>query len=471
MKINLKHIVVLGLLVLGTSCDSFLDVHPKGEVLGKDLLTDRKGFENAMYGVYATMREPSLYGKNMTYYVMDVMGQYFTCQGNDGITDLSSFNYYKNADVKQVFFDIWSNMYRNISYLNNVLINLEGESSNSLKFYDIYKGEALGLRAFLHFDLLRLFASQQNGPDVEGIVYCTDFSLTPADVAKKEVIVKRIVSELRESERLLDNPELYEQAAANDAYLRDRSTHFNLQAARATLARVYLTIGNTDSAYYYADKVIQESGLSLVDKTEIGEDIIGTLSADETIFGLYSKDIYPYTKEDLYDQISFKSLNPRNDMQKLYDATNVGNDFRWSAWFEVRSNALRFIKLTDKYQLMAGTRPEGMIPGINLIRLPEMYYIAAECLLDKDLPRATEYFNKVLQSRGLNALEDRVPEEPLTLQKIVDERYKEFIGEGQSFFNMKRLNLDIKRVTNEVVTAREDIYVIRIPEEEFNYRY
>ena len=48
MKIGLKNIMVLlALLLGGSSCDSFLDVQPKGEVLEGDLLKDAKGFENA----------------------------------------------------------------------------------------------------------------------------------------------------------------------------------------------------------------------------------------------------------------------------------------------------------------------------------------------------------------------------------------------------------------------------------------
>ena len=62
MKMNLKNIIfILGVLFLGSSCENFLDVHPKGEVTGKELLKDRKGFENALYGVYATMRNQTLY--------------------------------------------------------------------------------------------------------------------------------------------------------------------------------------------------------------------------------------------------------------------------------------------------------------------------------------------------------------------------------------------------------------------------
>lgn len=148
----------LGLMVLATSCDNFLDVHPKGEIVGKDLLSERKGFENALYGVYASMRNDKAYGAYMTYYVMDVLAQYFNCPGNSDITDLSAFKYKENPEVTKVFSDIWSTMYQNISYANNILVNLENQSPETLEFYDIYKGEALGLRAYMHFDLLRLYA-------------------------------------------------------------------------------------------------------------------------------------------------------------------------------------------------------------------------------------------------------------------------------------------------------------------------
>ena len=56
--------VLLALILGGSSCDSFLDVQPKGEVLEGDLLKDAKGFENALYGVYAKMGSTNLYGQS-----------------------------------------------------------------------------------------------------------------------------------------------------------------------------------------------------------------------------------------------------------------------------------------------------------------------------------------------------------------------------------------------------------------------
>lgn len=88
----------------------------------------------------------------------------------------------------------------------------------------------------------------------------------------------------------------------------------------------------------------------------------------------------------------------------------------------------------------------------------------------KNDPKAADYFNAVLESRGLVALDDRIPAESLTIEKITQERYKEFVGEGQTFFNMKRLNLDIQAITGEILPAANSIYTVPVPEEEFNYR-
>lgn len=102
-----------------------------------------------------------------------------------------------------------------------------------------------------------------------------------------------------------------------------------------------------------------------MEKTEIAGDVIGALSQKETIFGLYAKEsFYTRTKEDLYDAVSFKSLNPWNGIATVYQQGGGENDYRWAAWFQTISNNLRFVKLTDPYQLSTGNnRPAGQIPG------------------------------------------------------------------------------------------------------------
>ena len=128
---------------------------------------------------------------------------------------------------------------------------------------------------------------------------------------------------------------------------------------------------------------------------------------------------------------------------------------------------------TDSYVLNNNeySRPAGQIRGINMIRLSEMYYIAAECALKLGhYDQALDYFNELLESRGLVALDERTPAETLTIDKITDDRYKEFVGEGQSFYHMKRLNLDILNVEGKIIPADKKVYVVDIPSQEFEFR-
>lgn len=475
MKINIKNIIfVIGILALSNSCDNFLDVHPKGEVLGKDLLTDQKGFENALYGVYASLRTDELYGHNLSYYNLDIMAQYYSCFGNTFVTEIQQFNY-KHSEIEESFYDIWSKMYTNISNVNNVLDNLEHESPNSLGYYNIYKGEALGLRAFMHFDLLRIFSTQITlDEEAAGIPYRTHFSLDATEILKAKEVYKHIISDLQTAEKLLADETLYETSAtANTNFLKDQQIHFNQQAVQATLARAYLTQGNLDSALYYARQVIDKQKQTLDEKTEIDNDVAGVLSRKETIFGLYSKNFYNNVVAELYRNESYRSLDLRYDIREIYQKKRVGNDYRWDSWFYTLSQNLRLSKFLDKYVLNNAeyNRPNWQIRGINLIRLPEMYYIAAECLLKQNkYPEALSFFNDMLRSRGLTPLDERYPEETLTLERITEERYKEFIGEGQTFFNMKRLNLDIENTEGLIVPASNSVYVISIPEQEYDYR-
>ncbi|MCI7687839.1 MAG: hypothetical protein MSS15_05895, partial [Prevotella sp.] len=55
----------------------------------------------------------------------------------------------------------------------------------------------------------------------------------------------------------------------------------------------------------------------------------------------------------------------------------------------------------------------------------------------------------------------------LTVNDINKERFKEYIGEGQTWFNMKRQNLTISSYDNNTTYRPEDgIYVVPIPDAE-----
>ena len=107
-----------------------------------------------------------------------------------------------------------------------------------------------------------------------------------------------------------------------------------------------------------------------------------------------------------------------------------------------------------------------------MVRIPEMYYIVAEAeLKDGNVGEAAKYVNKVLNSRGLTNLESRIPELVLDEDVLYNERHKELFCEGQRWFEMKKKNMDItSNAENKVIPASDDIYVLPIPVEEFEYR-
>lgn len=464
--------MAVGITIAATSCEGFLDITPDGQVKRDEMLATNEGVEDALYGVYAKLRNTTLYGQEMYFSSLEIMSQTLYCYGNTGVTALGQYDY-NNTTVKNVFAMIWNDMYNNISNVNSVLNAPLVDGANAYPA-NIYKGEALALRAMMHFDLMRLFAEQITvNPNAKGIPYATEFSLKTPDFETLAENYNHVLADLQKAERLLADEGEYENTTS---FMADRQIHLNLHAVRALMARVFLTKGDKEKALEYAEKVIAQSGRQLKTKTEVINDVAGVLSKKECLFGVYFSGFYTQVSAKLQQTISYSSLDLRGDFMEMYEKGVSGLDFRTTAYFtsvDMGGTAkYRLSKFTDIYDLQnnASARPADLIQGINMIRLPEMYYIAAECLLDKDYPKALDYFNEVVTNRGLDALSGE-GEETLTQEVINTERYKEMIGEGQTFFNMKRLNLSIPSYDNSVTYRPEDgIYVVPIPDSEYENR-
>lgn len=458
-------------LLTTTSCEGFLNITPDGQAKRDELLSTQQGIEDAMYGVYSQMRNQSLYGQELYFSTLEILSQTMWCNGSTGVTAMSEYDW-DHSSVKAIFDGVWTAMYKNISNVNSIL-NTPLIENATVYPYTVYRGEALGMRAFMHFDLVRLFAEQYTvNPAAEGVPYATEFSLKTPDFESLEKNYEHILADLHEAELLLADEDEYE---GESNFMLDRQIHFNLRAVQATLARVYLTMGDKENAAHYALAVINDGKYTLKEKTEVINDLAGVLSVKETIFGIYYSGFYANVNAKLQQMTSYYSLDLRSDFMSLYEKDASGSDYRVMAYFSESGTGsgtkYRLCKFTDIYELNnnASNRPAELILGINMIRIPEMYYIAAEALLESDNALALELYNTVRIHRGLEALADK----ELTIELINDERYKEMIGEGQTYFNMKRQNLSIESYrSNESSAERvfhnpsDGIYQIPIPDAE-----
>ena len=464
-----------------TACDNFLDVRPESERVENDQFKDAQGLEVATYGVYGEFQVENSYGRYMYWGFTEVLASNLGCYEDEAqfAQPLSEYDYEAN-EVQTVIANMWSEQYAIIGYINNILAHLDERPD--LTLHDYYRGEMLGLRAFLHFDLLRLFAPTDES--AQGIPYVTTYSYAVKPFYTVGEVYDFILADLDEAERLLAAEESeMDYPRTNDNvrnFLNYRNTHFNLYAVWATKARVYWMRGDMANAATYAERVIASEKFPLATPQEMGDYLAGKLSEKETIFGVYSSSYIESVRTLIYNQTSFVSYRPYSSsgstqlpFETIYstDGDDGSSDYRYSLQYD--SNTGLWSKIIDHYTLEGGSNtPSGWEErhdGFTLIHVSEMYLIAAEALLTTDYARALSYFDTELSSRGLRGFATRGL--TLTGENIYNEYRKELFGEGQIWFNMKRLGRDIpSNALGRTLPASDTYYVVPIPDDEYEYR-
>ncbi len=112
---------------------------------------------------------------------------------------------------------VWQNNYAAIAQANYILKNIDGRKDllgNTA--YSIIKGESLALRAFLHFDLLRLFAPAFDiGSNSAAIPYMENFTVVPQQKLTELAVLDKCEKDLIAAEQLLSINTDIDQIAGN----------------------------------------------------------------------------------------------------------------------------------------------------------------------------------------------------------------------------------------------------------------
>lgn len=490
------YIIAISLLVF-SSCKKFLDVQPESDISKEELFKTEDGFKEALNGVYSYCAGKDLYGDDLTFKNLDLMAQNYA-PGNVSYKNIQSF-LYADAGVIGDNDRIWINIYKAIGYCNAILEAVDARkdvfSGNN---YDIVKGEALTLRAYLHFDLLRLFApSYKNNPAAKAIPYVTTISIKSTPFSTTTEILDKIIGDLTAAKLLLKSDpiinggyvvgypnkiytgnvadeDIATEVSGGDIFLQNRRHRMNYYAACGELARVYLYKEDFAKSLENANEVIEAKKFPWTTK----EDFFSSVSNQkdrifypELIAGFY----IPESKDMLSDYFSdsspeFAPLLEQKDI--IFEKGTVGaDDWRWMAWFtdvlSTNTPNRAYLRKYDRNSDQVGNAHPLMAPAI---RLSEMYYIAAEASFDRDKAKAITYFNTVREHRGIG---DGLPasiDKTEFMNKLVAECRKEFFAEGQIFYMYKRLNRDITNTNGQVYPATDRIFVLPLPLDEQAYR-
>ena len=490
------YIIAISLLVC-SSCKKFLDVQPESDITKEQLFNSEDGFKEALNGVYNYCAGKDLYGDDLTFKNLELMAQNYA-PSNVSYKNIQSF-LYADAGVIGDNDGIWIHGYKAIGYCNAILEAIDAKKDIFAgKNYDLIKGEALTLRAYLHFDMLRLFApSYKRSPAAKAIPYVTTVSINSTPFSTTTEILDKIIADLTAAKMLLKSDPIltpgyvvgypnktYDgtvaekdkatEISSGSMFLQNRRHRMNYYAACGELARVYLYKEDFAQSLENAHEVINANKFPWTTK----EDFFSSFSNErdkifypELIAGWYIPDSKKMLEEYFSnDNADFSPLVSQKDI--IFEKGTVGaDDWRWMRWF---TDVLSSNSPSRAYLRKFGVNPDEVGNAHPLmapaIRLSEMYYIAAEASFDTDKAKAITYFNTVREHRGIG---DGLPaniDKTEFLNKLVAECRKEFFAEGQIFYMYKRLNRDITNTNGQVYPATDRIFVLPLPLDEQAYR-
>lgn len=471
MKHIIKYITVAVVTLGLTSCNDWLDVSPKTSIPMDKQFASEAGFKDALTGIYLKLGTTTLYAGDMSYaYLEEMAGQYDNYPGhNANAVYRQGFVF----DYEQEFLskrnDIYGQMYNIIANINNLLDYLEKKRDvvTTEHLHGTMKGEALALRAFVHFDLLRLYGPiYQTNPDAKSISYRTVYDRTATQLLPAREVVQLIIKDLTEAEELLkkDDPLDFRTDRASEDYenaipfLVNREYRMNLYAVKAMLARVYCYENSAKSralAVKYAKEVIDSGKWSLITQQNLNK--YNSIRYSEQIFGVSVNEMGKLLIDNGMDMestsLEHHFYTSAEHFNMIYEfgggeAGHVGqSDWRKDGQAFSKNDAAEqyFCRKFNQKGLEDYTGANTM----PLIRLPEMYYIVAECAESAD--ESVNALNTVRAARGIavadeitttaydapDKLSKESPKNTKRINEIMKEVRKEYFGEGQLFFFLK----------------------------------
>ena len=456
-----RTVLSIMLLLSLASCSNWLDVRPYDAISEQDLVSSADGFKQMLNGIYVELCSEELYGGALSVEMIEVMADSYEIGSDSNVwgdyVDLSKGDY-GTAYWRERIDATWNKAYNLILNCNKILSLIDScaDLFSGVDF-QIVKGEALALRAMLHFDLLRLFGPVfSRDPHSVSIPYYTSVTLQPNSRLDASDALDAVKADLEEARRLLECDPIrtegvfFSAAPDGDNFLRYRQLRLNYFAVAGLLARTALWEGSRDEALLYAKEVIAASDIfPFVQKADVvGAEDPDRIFSSEVLFSLTTSnrsEIYLNYFSPQRTSFIFRMPSAYNSNVIFGGGQATGgyqDDYRNRAcWLSSGSN-----RYFCKYAPMVASSDvrDTMVP---LLRLGEMYLIAAEC-------EGVQWYNALRRSRGLGTAA-----ESLDATLLEYEYVRELYAEGQLFFFRKRTDS----------SGDDSKYVLPLPDsEKFN---
>ena len=465
MKVLKSIYKVMGCAILAASLSScvndWLDVAPSDGTDADAALTSSSDLAAARTGMYAALKGNSN--------LVDYYGQQFFVYGdvhagddyqynNIGGSNRASFYYDMNYQTASEFSSstsssnvAWKSPYIVIGRANRIIAAAEGgalsDAAEAKATIDQYAAEAKVLRALAHFDLVRIYGkpyTEDQGASL-GVPLVTGVLESNAKPARSTVaeVYTQVVKDLTEA------------ISSNALATETEPGYVSVWGAKAILSRVYLNMGDYANALSVAEDIIKNSGAALWTRDQYFK-AWDASTPNESEF-LFRLNVAGST--DNNDLNGIGNLQQRDGYKEMVatkkfvdmltsDPKDVRNDMFLPATAakEVATYGTNKVFLNKLRGQGGNLRNVTIVP---IIRLSEVYLTAAECAFrNNDKTKAVEYLNDLVKNRTTTEA-SLATVDNITLERILIERRKELIGEGQRYFDALRNNETITRYTSE----------------------
>ncbi|HEY8388869.1 MAG TPA: RagB/SusD family nutrient uptake outer membrane protein, partial [Parasegetibacter sp.] len=363
---NFKYIIILISFCGFASCEKFVDIQPKGQLIPSTLsdfrmLMDRVQFIN-FTGSIGELAADNMYYNDIEFQQLSNTFEKNTYTWNKEI-------YTPNDQATD-----WNVPYERIYTANVVLEGLETLTDARDSEKNALKGEALFLRGIALYEVVSLYAKSYDPATADtdlGVPIRTSSDVF--EVSQRPVLAatyKQILDDIKMAETLLPPSQEFKTRASK-------------VAAQALLARIYLSMGNYEDALDNALAVLQAQ-----------PNLINYNNIDPFNWPKFSENnaemVYFATVPNFAYSFDF-SVPIDEALYLMYD----DNDLRKTLFFDVYTPpgaTLPTIGFSGNYS--------GSWNRFTGIATDEIYLIAAECLArDHEFAESLKHLNKLLENR------------------------------------------------------------------------
>ena len=435
IKYKLLTVIAIFIMVLPACKKEFLEKLPPTSLTPELALATEADLQTALMGAYAGLRATDLFGRSVPVFGDLMADNGYVSLTNSGRYTLFNTYTYNIADANVIGF--WRGAYTAILRANNIINSKVATSANVSQ----YRGEAYAIRALCYWYLVRYFAKPYtDDPASLGVPIVLEYDpqLKPSR-SKVSEVYNLIISDLNQAYSLMT--------------LFTNSTQFSKYAAKGLQAKVYLSMGDKANAKTAAVDVINNSGFTVVpsatylsywavltprtDKVETLFEVSSNLTANNGFDAL----------ANIYNQGGYGDILCSDPLYALFEVA----DIRKSLYTTGTRGGLPAVFVNNKYPGTNG----GEISDTKILRLSDVYLIAAEASLPADETAAKTYANYITSRRGATAIASTGAQ---LFEDIITERRKELAFEGDRYLDMQRLKRDITRSSNYPSAAQSIPY-------------